>query len=707
VYLSRFLACRQFFALTYLILRKRNVLNLIALSDNRRLSAGQSHTVLLCCILLCVSLIRSVSAQGTVSAPGGGSTGSAAVGSGAPAGNGPAPGISSGVPTPAPNHPLTLEDVVRIAVGGNSGLVAARQRLQKAQELINQVNAQGKPQLSAQGVDTYSSYNAFAPSLSNPVISNPTLPGGGQIPVVVDQGNGFSTAFIGGGGGGNAPSSGEIAPSANIASPSGSSTPGMSTSPVTGTPSGTTGSPAVPSGASTPTPAPASPATSSPAPSPASPAPASSAPSSPTPASPSPASPAPAGQGAASPGVGAVPSLIPLSLLAETTEDTSDAPITEATSATSETASRLAEQPRDTTTTTGSEGTTGTVTSPSVGAFAGQRNDAAARLSVSQYLDLFGLLSAARGAQQDVRDFYALDIERLQNETALAAKNLFFNSLLAQSQVDTENEQVLYAQEDVRITQSRLKQGIVSRFDVLTAQTALSSAQQALIAAQDQHDLAQADLAYLLGTDPDQPLTLQAPVLPSLDQPVDIHRNISLAQTNRPEVKQASANIREARRLVKLAGSSLLPTLGLVANAERASIAAQTSPESYANISAELAFPFDDGGATRSRVRSAQVDVQTQTLTLSQIQQTVALEVRQASLNVHNAQAQISAAQTGAAQAQEAVRLAYLRYQGGLGTFLDVLNALAQLAQARTNLANANFFYQTSLAQLVRATGGR
>ena len=304
-------------------------------------------------------------------------------------------------------------------------------------------------------------------------------------------------------------------------------------------------------------------------------------------------------------------------------------------------------------------------------------------------------------------DFYSLDIVRLQNETALAAKNLFFNVLLTQQQVATQEEQVRYAQENVRITEARLRQGIVSRFDVLTAQTALSTAQQQLIAAQDQEGLAQADLSYLIGTDPDQPLTLQTPPLPPLDQAVNLRQTTQTAIGRRPEVQQAVANISEARRLVKLAGSTLLPTLGIVASGERASIASQLAPQSYASLTAQLGVPLDDGGATRSRVRSARVDVDTQTLTLDQVKLNVSLEVRQATLNIRSAQGQVAAAQVGVAQGQEAVRLAYLRYQGGLGTFLDVLNALAQLAQTRTNLANAQFLYQSGLAQLVRATGGR
>jgi outer membrane protein TolC len=135
-------------------------------------------------------------AQAQSPAAGAGTPASSGPGSSAPASTGPAPGVSSGIPRTVPNRPLSLSDVVNIAVGSNSGLVLAQQRLQQARELIVQVNAQGRPQFSADAVDVYSSYRAFPPTLTNSVITNPVLPGGGQIPQVVDSGTGFSTAFI-------------------------------------------------------------------------------------------------------------------------------------------------------------------------------------------------------------------------------------------------------------------------------------------------------------------------------------------------------------------------------------------------------------------------------------------------------------------------------------------------------------------------------
>ncbi len=670
--------------------------------------------------LIFASLLPALTPPASAQVPasgGGAGTAGAASGGGAPNANAPAPGVSSGVPAVVPGRPLTLADVVAISLGGNSGLVLARRRLQKAQELISQVNAQARPQFRADAADTYTSYNAFAPVLPNPAILSPTLPGGGQIPVVVDQGPGFSTAFIGGGGGGNAPGSGAFSSTSLSATPSagGASAPGIGTAgtPGVGTAPGSNGTggaapinPATGSGTTAPTTStPGGNSGAVPAPGAAPTAPATPAPPTAPGGAPAPTPNAPGGT-APAPGAGASLPPIVASYVAEL-EPAPAAPAPEAAPPAGQAPERPAARPADTTGGGGSTTTTGPVSGGGGSTTVGKRDNYTGRVSLSQYLDLFGLVPAARDAQKDVRDFYALDIERLQNETALAAKNLFFNLLLTEDQVGTQAEQVRYAQEDVRITESRLRQGIVSRFDVLTAQAALSTAQQQLISAQDGRDLAQADLAYLLGSDPDTPLVLQPPPLPPLTQAVDLKQSTSVAIARRPEVGQAGSNLREARRLVKLAGSPLLPTLGLVASGVEAGIASVTSPRSYASLSAQLAVPLDDGGETRSRVRSALVDVQTQALTLEQIKLSVSLEVREAALNVRNAQAQVGAAQAGAAQSQEAVRLAYLRYQGGLGTFLDVLNALAQLARARTNLSNANFFYQTSLAQLVRAMRGR
>ena len=95
-----------------------------------------------------------------------------------------------------------------MAVNNNSSAILAQQRLQKAQELIDQVNAQARPQITANVVDTYSSTSTFGTQGAN--VTNPTLPGGGVIPTITDAGGGNLSTLVTGGGGGTAASNGRV-----------------------------------------------------------------------------------------------------------------------------------------------------------------------------------------------------------------------------------------------------------------------------------------------------------------------------------------------------------------------------------------------------------------------------------------------------------------------------------------------------------------
>jgi outer membrane protein TolC len=125
------------------------------------------------------------------------------------------------------------------------------------------------------------------------------------------------------------------------------------------------------------------------------------------------------------------------------------------------------------------------------------------------------------------------------------------------------------------------------------------------------------------------------------------------------------------------------------------------------SLSAVLGIPLYDGGTTRAKVKEAQSDLRSQVITRDQLRQNVVVEILQALSNVSDAQTRAASAGVGATTAQEAVRLANVRYQNGIGTILDVENAEANLATAQLNLLNAQYDYQTSLAQLTRAIGGR
>lgn len=573
-----------------------------------------------------------------------------------------------------------------LAVDGNSNVQLARQRLKRAQEQIVQVNAEGRPQVSANLIDTYSSQATFA--TSGVAVTSPALPGGGQIPIVTDQGGGNTGSFSGGGGGGTANSNGSFSGTGtgggnnSNGSTTGNGSLGGSTGAGTigsgtgtggsiggGTGTGGTGSGGAGNGGT---------------------------------------GTGGAGNGGTSGGglgtgtgggatsnfVSAAPADLPpmVQQLAQAANGSANAALGKLAPAKAHAGAVV------------TDGNGNPITSARS---AGQRNNYSGRLSVTQYIDLFGLLPAARDVENITRDFYVFDLARVQNESALSAKNNFFTVLKDQESVNVNQEQVTDATENVRITQARFQAGSAAQYDVLTAQVTLANNRQALETSLNQLNIDRANLNNLLGVDPNIPVTLQAPPLPPLSRRYDLNQSTQAAFERRPELRQAANNITIAQRLIKLAGGTLQPTFGIGASANYSGPGTTIGSHDTYNLSAQLNIPLYDGGTTRSRVRQAQTDLQTQLITRGQLQQNVKLEVRQAILNVGNAQAQNATAGVGVNQAEAAVRLAQIRYQNGLGTFLDVLNAQAQLATARNNLATAQFNYQTSLAQLLRAEGGR
>ena len=561
-----------------------------------------------------------------------------------------------------PSAPIyTLNDVLRLALQNNSSIVLARERLRRADQLLPQVDAQARPQITASLTDTYSSYDTFGTSAGGSS-STITLPGGGSIPTITDQGGGSSTGFVGGGGGGNAASNGQAATSTTT----GTGTAG------TGTVGGTTGTGTSGTGTGAPS----------------------------TSGSGSSGGTGTGGTGTSSTGgaggttqMAAVPAIV--NQLAATGGTTS---------AVATRTPAVTRHPAD-----ASNPGTGTTTTDNtfINSTTGKRNNYSGRLTVTQYLDLFRLVPAARDVERATRDFYATDLDRVSNETALTVKNQFFQVLRDQKSVNTQTEQVRYATENVRIAQARFTAGAAAQFDVVTAQTTLISNQQALSSAQNTLRLDSANLNNLLGLPQGSTLSLQTPALPALNTAFDAGREVKTALARRPEVRQATGNIDIARKLVTLAGATLKPTLGFSAAAGYAGTKSGSTPQDTYSLSALVGIPISDGGATQARVRSAQVDLDTQLVTFNQLQQSVELEVRQALSNIFDAQVRAGSAQQGVTQAEEAVRLAQVRYQNGIGTFLDVSNAQAQLATARNNLSTAQFDYQTSLAQLTRAEGGR
>lgn len=351
---------------------------------------------------------------------------------------------------------------------------------------------------------------------------------------------------------------------------------------------------------------------------------------------------------------------------------------------------------------------TNTGTNQGAGLFGGgtNLNQSSARITISQFIDITGILRTAQQVGDLEQALNRLEILRLRQETALNVRSGYYNVLRTAAFVRVNEAAVAQSEELLRVTRAQQTAGVASAFDVLRSQTQLDNNRQALIQSRNQLLIAKNAFANTLGIDPSTPVDLadipDIPALPTLDEPALLERAI----TRRPEYYQADTNILKANKNVRLARRNLEPYLNASATAAyNLTTPAFGSQKDTGSIGLTLAVPLWDGGTTREAVKAARADERQSLIQKDQFVRGIKAEVQQAIISVRDAyERQTTTAQT-VAQAREALRLANVRFQAGVGTQLEINDAQTALTQAETNQVNARYDYLSALARLNRAVG--
>jgi len=118
-----------------------------------------------------------------------------------------------------------------------------------------------------------------------------------------------------------------------------------------------------------------------------------------------------------------------------------------------------------------------------------------------------------------------------------------------------------------------------------------------------------------------------------------------------------------------------------------------------------ISFPLFDGLRVKSNVDLAKAQVRLAELQLQQQREAVSLDVARARAELRRARAVFAASQQNSAEADEAFRLASLRFARGLSTQLEVSDAQLALLTAQSTEARATYDLFLASADLARALG--
>jgi outer membrane protein len=264
-------------------------------------------------------------------------------------------------------------------------------------------------------------------------------------------------------------------------------------------------------------------------------------------------------------------------------------------------------------------------------------------------------------------------------------------------------------EEVVRQTKQRLEQargfyqaGTRPKIDVTKAEVDLTNAEQALIQAKNNYQVAQATLNNAIGIRQD----LTFPINDELDftpRTITLREIVEQAYEQRPEIAQFKAQQRAQQAAIQLARATYYPILSGNATYQYRSTGFDQTFYWDTFLGASLNFPIFSGFSTPAQIAQTQATLRNLQAQEESLKLNIRLESEQAYLGQQLATEQIRVTEKSVVYARENYELASGRYQVGVGQPLEITDAEVQLANARANYITALYNLKVSEAKIDKA----
>jgi TolC family type I secretion outer membrane protein len=323
-----------------------------------------------------------------------------------------------------------------------------------------------------------------------------------------------------------------------------------------------------------------------------------------------------------------------------------------------------------------------------------------------------GVTASIKGARL-TREAAEFELEGIVNQQLLAVRTQFYTVLLDKEKITVQEENVHLLEKQLQDAQSRFNAGSTSNFDVLRAQVALANGQPPLIQARNDFRIAVEQLRQVLGfasagTDVSRVPEFAGSLAVGDPLKIELAAALEAAHSKRPELQQLARAERAGAQNIKAARAGSLPEFDLVGGYlwTRNPYAGVWNDNLHGwTAGVQAQWNIFDGRATAGRVAQARSQLEQAKLSLAETTLSVDVQVRQAYSSLVEAWELVQASTKTIDQAQEALRLANVRYGVGTATQLDVLTSQVALTEARINELQADYGYNVALATLRQAMG--
>ena len=371
--------------------------------------------------------------------------------------------------------------------------------------------------------------------------------------------------------------------------------------------------------------------------------------------------------------------------------------------------------------------------SNAVSAVFNQPNTYNVNANFSQTIFQGGRLVATARAMNALADAAELSAEERRALFTVEIQRAYLGALLAERLAQLQQTNLQLASARLTQVQQFHNAGRAAQYDVLRAKVERANIEPLTIQAQNDRDLAHLELKRLLNLPVEQPVALTTAIDPQAAQTFVAAYTDTAVVAERPALRAAELTARSRRLAITAARAELMPTVtfffqtgfqafpppGFGFPGTRGSLNAQSCPAGSdpnrvcqnggwfedRNLGIQFSWPLFDGLRAKSALELARAQTRIAELELRIERERIAVEVARARAELQRAKAVFDARRETAAEANEAFRLASLRFSRGLSTQLEVSDAQLALLTAESSEARATTDLFLATAELARALG--
>jgi len=315
----------------------------------------------------------------------------------------------------------------------------------------------------------------------------------------------------------------------------------------------------------------------------------------------------------------------------------------------------------------------------------------------------FGARSSLYNASKESLELTGTDIFRTKNLIALDFTNAYFTLLESDRMVIVGQREVEALRSHRQVAQNLFDAGTITKNDLLQAEVRLSDANQRLLTLQNQRSYNASRINNIISRPLDRevvPAEVPEEVLPL---PL-LDKSWETAVTQRPEIKIVDQELKINELQESAKRTEYLPTI-FAEGAYNYSKNQFMIHEDNWSVVFGLNINLFSGGATKAEVSKLRVRTEQLREEKNKLLEDIRLEVQRYYLDESSARDNVTSTKDAIRQAEENLRINNVRYEEGVGTATDVLDAISLLTVAEKNYYRALYDMRRAHAGLLYATG--